>query len=332
MVSYPRITVVTPSYNQGRYISDTIESVLSQNYPDLEYIVVDGGSSDGSVDVIRGYGDRLAWWISEADRGQADAINKGFARSTGEILAFLNSDDFYFPDALHRVAGAFMDHPNVGVVWGRGEFVSETGEPRRSVGDRFDPRTIIDGGFAPLPQPAIFIRRCVYEKIGGLDTDLHYTLDAEFFWRAFSNFDALFIPYTLAALRTQPSSKSVVHGPRFAQEILRNAEKLIANPSAYPRFQIEPGWVRSAAYLNGARYLYNNCRYREAFVWMTRSLRLSRRYVRTILFRDMPRLFLHMLVRKSAYNLASGLMQRGRGIVTGQYPRTDRVPRRSDAH
>jgi hypothetical protein len=225
-----------------------------------------------------------------------------------------------------------MSHPNVGVVWGRGEFVSETGEPRRSVGDPFDPRTIIDGGFASLPQPAIFIRRCVYEKIGGLDTDLHYTLDAEFFWRAFSNFDALFIPHTLAALRTQPSSKSVMFGTRFAPEILRNAEKLIANSAAYPRFRIEPRWVRSAAYLNGARYLYNNCRYREAFIWMTRSLRLSRRYVRTVLFRDMPRLVLHMLVRKSVYNLAGRLVQRGRGMLTGNYVRPDRIPRRSGAH
>ena len=315
MLQHPRITVVTPSFNQARYITATIDSVLSQNYPSLEYIVVDGGSTDGSVDIIRRYDDRLTWWISEPDRGQAEAINKGFARSTGEILAFLNSDDFYFADALHRVAEAFAAHPNAGIVWGRGEFVSEEGKPRRSVGGPFDPRTIIDGGFASLPQPAIFIRRCVYEKIGGLDIDLHYTLDAEFFWRAFANFDGVFIPCTLAALRMQPASKSVTNGSGFAPEILRNAEKLIANPGAWPRFHIEPSWMRSAAYLNGARYLYNNRRYVEAFRWMTRSLRLSRRYARTILFRDLPRLIFHRIVGDSAYNFAGRVLQRGKMIA-----------------
>src|ERR1700694_3043502 len=133
MPALPRITVVTPSFNQAAYLADAIESVLSQCYPDLEYLVLDGGSTDGSIDILRRYDSRLSW-TTQADEGQSDAINKGFRRATGEIVTFLNSDDYYFPGALEAVARAFTDNPDAGVVYGRGRFVSETGVPQRTVG------------------------------------------------------------------------------------------------------------------------------------------------------------------------------------------------------
>ncbi|NVO00781.1 MAG: glycosyltransferase, partial [Geobacteraceae bacterium] len=128
MTAPPKITIVTPSYNQGRFLEKTILSVLDQGYPNLEYIVIDGGSTDESVEIIKKYADRLTYWVSEPDRGQSHAINKGFERATGEIFGWLNSDDWYHPGALQAVAEAFAANPDVGAVVGAGEMVDEEGK------------------------------------------------------------------------------------------------------------------------------------------------------------------------------------------------------------
>src|SRR5258706_6083465 len=132
-IAFPRISIVTPSFNQAAYVDATIRSVLDQRYPNLEYIVVDGGSTDGSVDIIRRYEDRLTYWVSEPDRGQADAINKGLARATGEIRAYLNSDDLYLPGALLRVAAEYRAHPDADIICGVCRVIDEHG---RMVGQR----------------------------------------------------------------------------------------------------------------------------------------------------------------------------------------------------
>ena len=117
-MNYPRISIVTPSFNQGKYIEQTIQSVLSQNYPNLEYIIIDGGSTDGTVEIIKKYEQQLTYWISEPDKGQTDAINKGFAKCTGEIFNWINSDDYYSPNSLHIVAEVFSENPTAKVVCG----------------------------------------------------------------------------------------------------------------------------------------------------------------------------------------------------------------------
>ena len=310
MVQHPRISVITPSLNQGRYLRQTIESVLSQDYADLEYIVVDGGSVDDSVDIIREYGDRITSWTSEADRGQSDAVNKGFARATGEIFAFLNSDDYYLPGALARAAEAFAASPNAGAVYGRSHFVAEDGRVLRTDGQPIDTRRMIDGAYPTLPQPSVFVRRETIDRVGYLDPDLHYTFDKEFFWRVFANYETVFIPHTLAAMRLHASSKSVTSGCRFPPELERIAEKVIAHPAAYPRFDVEPRRVRSAALLNSARYLYNNRLYADAVRALGRSLRQSRRYTAHIVFNELPRLLLHMTFGPSAYQAAGRLLHR----------------------
>jgi glycosyltransferase involved in cell wall biosynthesis len=129
MSSYPLVTIVTPSYNQANFLEETIQSVLSQDYPNLEYIIIDGGSTDSSVDLIRKYEDRLAGWISEEDSGQAEAINKGFERATGEIVAWINSDDYYLPGAIRSAVEALEAHPECGFVYGDAVSINGAGEP-----------------------------------------------------------------------------------------------------------------------------------------------------------------------------------------------------------
>ncbi|WP_322508462.1 glycosyltransferase family 2 protein, partial [Anaerolinea sp.] len=121
------VNIVTPSFNQARFLEETMLSVLHQDYPHIEYIVVDGGSTDGSVDIIRRYADRLAWWVSEPDRGQTDAINKGFAHAHGEILAWLNSDDTYQPGAVRAAVEALEKHPEAAMVYGDAHYIDENG-------------------------------------------------------------------------------------------------------------------------------------------------------------------------------------------------------------
>ena len=127
------VSIVTPSYNQSRFIEDTIRSVLSQDYPQIEYMIVDGGSTDGSVEIIKRYEDQLAWWVSERDQGQTDAINKGFARATGDILAWLNSDDTYEPGAVSAAVKYLQEHPEVGMVYGDCNYIDENGERDRQI-------------------------------------------------------------------------------------------------------------------------------------------------------------------------------------------------------
>src|SRR4030067_1430794 len=128
VIDKPLVSIVTPSYNQGHFLEETIRSVLEQDYPHLEYIIVDGGSSDGSREIIRRYSDRLAGWISEPDQGQTDAINKGFARAKGEILAWLNSGESYLPGAVSEAVAFLGSHPEVGMGSGDANLTEETGK------------------------------------------------------------------------------------------------------------------------------------------------------------------------------------------------------------
>jgi len=215
----PRITVVTPSYNQVDYLEETIRSVLLQGYPDLEYVVIDGGSDDGSVELIRKYEGLLDGWVSEPDRGQTHALNKGFERSTGRIRAYLNSDDVFEPGALQSVAEAFSD----GHDWVVGR-VSCFFEGEGS----FFPFPMLPGSSftrwflsCPVPQPGAFWSASLHQRVGPFREDLDYVMDYEFWLRM--RFGLGVEPHRIAAplarYRLHRNSKSVGSSGRFAAEI-----------------------------------------------------------------------------------------------------------------
>jgi Glycosyl transferase family 2 len=186
---YPRITIVTPSYSQGQFIEETIRSVLSQNYPNLEYIIIDGGSTDQTVEIIKRYERQITYWVSEPDFGQTHAINKGLAKATGDILAYLNSDDYYLPGTLHAVAQHFQMNPQTDLLHGRCCYINEQGEP---IGEQFgDIQTfdeIIDlwGVWwqkRQFVQPEVFWTKRIGDRIGNFNEALYYVMDYEYWSR-----------------------------------------------------------------------------------------------------------------------------------------------------
>lgn len=213
MAALPKITVVTPSFNQAAFIGQTIESVLSQGYPDLEYIVMDGGSTDGTPDLLRQYSGRLTW-ISEPDRGQVHAINKGFRRATGAVLAFLNSDDLYEPGALLAVGRYFAAHPGSSWLTGRSRIIDGEGrEIRRAITVYknlwlriANVRTLQITNY--VSQMATFWRREAYERVGELDEGLHYVMDWDYWMRLGRHYRLSVIHRDLACFRMHAASKS----------------------------------------------------------------------------------------------------------------------------
>ncbi len=172
----PRVSIVTPSFNQVNFLEQTIRSVLEQNYPNIEYLILDGGSTDGSVEIIRKYQNHLAYWVSQPDNGQAAAINAGWRRSTGEIIAWLNSDDTYEPGAISAVIQVFSMHPDVDVVVGDCAVIDSSGGFLRHLpASDFNLAGILAGN--SLPQQGVFLRRAAVEKAGWLDSSLHYVFD-----------------------------------------------------------------------------------------------------------------------------------------------------------
>jgi glycosyltransferase involved in cell wall biosynthesis len=214
----PSISIVTPSFNQASYIKETIQSVLTQEYPYLEYFVIDGGSTDGTLDILRQYDQQLNW-ASEPDEGQTQAINKGFRKSTGEIVAWLNSDDLYLPGALHSVADFFSRHPDVDVVYGDYLLVDRQSKVllrKREI--PFDYNILLHG-LNYISQPATFFKQSLFDRVGYPDESLHYGMDWEYWLRiASSGGKFVHLPRYLAAARWHAQAKTLLAPPRMHSE------------------------------------------------------------------------------------------------------------------
>lgn len=210
--NYPKITVVTPSYNQGEFLERTILSILNQNYSNLEYMVIDGGSTDNSVDIIRKYEDRIDYWVSEKDEGQTDAINKGMRRATGDIVCWINSDDVLLPGALMTVGKYFAEHPDVEYLNGLVIEIGKQDEILKLTHTILSKWFIKHGCFNTLQQ-GMFWKRSLFDKVGYLDASFHATMDYEFIVRLFENNIKMgLINRVLGGIRIHANTKTAMRG------------------------------------------------------------------------------------------------------------------------
>jgi glycosyltransferase involved in cell wall biosynthesis len=215
------VSIVTPSYNQARFLEATILSVLEQDYPHIEYIIVDGDSSDGSQEIIRRYADRLAWWVSEPDRGQTDAINKGFARAKGDIFAWINSDDTYQPKAVAEAVAFLSAHPDVGMVYGDASYISENGEPiGKFPASQTDYRLLLQG-YVHIPQQASFFRADLWHKYGPLDLSFYFAMDYDLWVRIARHAPLVYVRRTWGNFRLHGDAKTFAADDRCWPEMLR---------------------------------------------------------------------------------------------------------------
>jgi len=223
------VSVVIPSLDQGRFLASAIDSVLSQDHRPLDLVVMDGGSRDGTLDVLRGYGDRVRW-TSAPDAGQAAAINAGWLSTRGDVIAWLNADDAYLPGAVSAAARTLQSDPGLDVVYGRARYVDAHGRDLRPYpSEEFDYARLLGRAVCFIPQPATFLRRRVLETGGCLDESLHYALDLEYWLRLGASghrFRHLRVP--LALLRLHEGAKSVRDLAAFAPEIVDIYERLAA--------------------------------------------------------------------------------------------------------
>ncbi|MFW5691177.1 MAG: glycosyltransferase [Chloroflexota bacterium] len=233
----PRVSIVTPSYNQGQFIGETIESVLGQDYPDLEYLIIDGGSTDQTVEILRQYDDDpRVTWVSEPDKGMANAINKGFAMSTGTVMGWLNSDDIYLGQVVRDTVDYFNAHPDIDLVYGDAVYTHPDGTPtgKRQVGQPFNFLNTLAYSNS-VPQPGTFWRRELWVQAGPLREDLHMALDGEY-WLRMSRYGRLrYIPGDRATYRLHDESKTMSQELKSWAERERLAHEMLADPAQYPQ-------------------------------------------------------------------------------------------------
>jgi glycosyltransferase involved in cell wall biosynthesis len=218
----PLVSIITPSFNQGRFLEQTMRSVLEQDYPRIEYIVIDGGSADNSVAIIEKYAAKLAYWVSERDKGQTDALNKGFSKAHGDILAWVNSDDAYTPGAVSAAVAYLQAHPDIGMVYGDLDFINEND---RVIG-RFNAAQTdlarLRRGFVHIPQPAAFFRAEHWCKVAPLDPSFYFAMDYDLWVRLAKVTQLKYLPgVPWAKFRLHSDAKTVSADDRCWPEMLR---------------------------------------------------------------------------------------------------------------
>jgi hypothetical protein len=257
------VSIITPSFNQAPFLEQTLRSVLDQAYPRIEYFVIDGASTDGSLEIIRKYASRLAGWLSEKDHGQAEAINKGLALAHGDIVAWLNSDDYYLPGAIASAVEVFEANPDAALVYGDMLAVDESG---RTI-NRFKYRQLGCEEllcFQIIGQPAVFMRRAALEKSGGLDPSFHFLLDHRL-WISMTGWGTMVhVDQTWAAARYHAGAKNRLKAAEFGGEARRILAWAAGEPALAPTVARLGRKARASVHRVDARYLLDGGRPAEA--------------------------------------------------------------------
>ncbi|MBN2256476.1 MAG: glycosyltransferase [Anaerolineaceae bacterium] len=217
----PLVSIVTPSRNQARFLEDTMKSVISQDYPRIEYLVIDGNSSDGSRKIIQKYQKELTYWVSEPDQGQTDAINKGFSHASGDILAWLNSDDAYLPGTVTRAVDYLNTHPEVGMVYGDALYIDECGRVIGKFPARQTNYNRLRQGFVHIPQQSAFFRTALWKQVGPLDPGFYFAMDYDLWVRISRISTIAYHPETWSLFRLHPDAKTIEADNRCWPEMIR---------------------------------------------------------------------------------------------------------------
>lgn len=261
------VSIITPSFNQVSYLEQTIRSVLEQDYPHIEYIVIDGGSTDKSVDIIRKYEGKLAYWVSEKDKGQAEAINKGLARATGDIIAWLNSDDYYLPGAVSAAVKTFDEDTKVVLVYGDMLAVDEKGQTFNQLKySQLDLEDLLR--FQIIGQAAVFMRRSALDNLK-LDTSYHFFLDHHLWIQIALRGKILHVPQIWSAARYHSQAKNRARASEFGGEAFRILDFAARDKNLAPILARIGRRARAAAHRVNARYLLDGGKPAAAFsAWM----------------------------------------------------------------
>ncbi len=270
MLSLPQVSIITPTLNQGSFIALTIESVLAQDYPALEYIVIDGGSTDQTLTILSSYKSRVQW-ISEADNGQSSAINKGWRKSKGEILAWLNSDDLLEPGTIQQIVAAFQQHPETAMIYGECNYINQAGQIVGKFATRpWNYAELLKKATNFIPQPSVFIKRKALEKVGWLDESLHYLMDYDLFLRVGSDHSVLFLPETLAGLRLHNEAKSLRALKGFGTEMVEVVGRIFDSGKLPEDLLKCDSEAMGKAYLYAASTSYWGGDVNQARTWLTK--------------------------------------------------------------
>lgn len=274
-----KISIVTPSYNQASFIEATIKSIMSQDYPYVELIVIDGGSTDDTVSILQAQTDPRLTWISEPDKGQSDAINKGMKRVSGDILAYLNSDDLYLDGTLLFVAQYFETHPDVQWIYGDCTQIDAEGQTLDTPfkAEPYSLKRLLTAR-RMIPQPACFWRKQLAEAVGPFDATMHFTMDHDYWVRAVADgFQPVYVEKPLAAFRLHGESKSVSQNEKFTADRIRVLDKLYGSKSLSAKF-LE---LKDAAYAYGYAAGIDH-------LWFSGEKKAARPHIRRLLSRSIP--------------------------------------------